>query len=128
MVDTNVLISTILFPEGQAAKCLYKCITKYELVIPSYVIDELKRVVRKKFPDKMQAIDKFFETLSYELAYTPEKIQADLFKIRDPKDYPILYTALIENVDLLISGDKDFKATNVTHPEILSPTEFLQKF
>ena len=128
MVDTNVLFSSIFFPDGQAAKALYKCITKYELVIPSYVIDELKKVVNKKFPNKIHAIDMFFQKLSYELVYTPEQIPANLFKIRDPKDYPILYTAIIENVDLLVSGDKDFKDTDILHPEILSPAEFIDKY
>ncbi len=128
MVDTNVLFSAILFPNGQAAKTLNKCLTQYELVIPSYVIDELKRAVNRKFPDKIHSIDLFFEKLSFEFVYTPEKIRQGLFRIRDPKDYPILYTAIVENVDVLISGDEDFKDTDVDHPEILSPTEFIQKY
>lgn len=128
MVDTNVLFSAILFPNGQAAKVLNKCLTEYELVIPSYVIEELKRVVNKKFPDRLNCIDLFFEKLSFELVYTPEKIKQGLFRIRDPKDYPILYTAIIENVDVLVTGDEDFKDTDVNHPEILSPTEFMNKY
>ena len=31
-----------------------------------------------------------------------------LFEIRDENDYLILYTAIIENIDVLITGDKDF--------------------
>lgn len=128
MVDTNVLFSAILFPNGQAAKIMSKCLTENKLVISSYVIDELKRVVKRKFPNKILTIDLFLEKLSFDLVYTPETIQEGLFHIRDPKDYPILYTAIIENVDILITGDEDFKDTDVTHPEILSPTEFIQKY
>lgn len=67
MVDTNVLFSAILFPNGQAAKILYKCLTAHEIVIPSYVIGELKRVIQKKYPSKLYAIDLFLK--SYPLTW-----------------------------------------------------------
>ena len=128
MVDTNILCSAIIFPKGQAANAFTHCLLNHELVISTYVINELKQVIKKKKPEKLSAIDDFFEKLSFELAYTSDNIETELFSIRDPKDYPVLYTAIIENVDILISGDKDFKDTDVTHPEILTPQEFLEKY
>ena len=128
MVDTNILFSAIIFPKGQAANAFTHCLLNHELVISTYVINELKQVIKKKKPEKLSAIDDFFEKLSFELAYTSDNIKTELFSIRDPKDYPVLYTAIIENVDILISGDKDFKDTDVTHPEILTPQEFLEKY
>lgn len=128
MVDTNILFSAIIFPKGQAAKAFTHCLLNHELVISTYVINELKQVIKKKKPEKLSAIDDFFEKLSFELAYTSDNIETELFSIRDPKDYPVLYTAIIENVDILISGDKDFKDTDVTDPEILTPQEFLEKY
>jgi predicted nucleic acid-binding protein len=62
------------------------------------------------------------------LVYTPENIKEGLFEIRDKKDYPILYTAIVENVDVILTGDADFKATDISHPEIVTPTEFLERF
>ena len=35
---------------------------------------------------------------------------------------------LIENVDILISGDKDFEDIVIDKPEILKPAEFLSKY
>ena len=128
MVDTNVLFSAIFFPNGKAARALWHCLSTHELVIPSYVISELKDVVRRKSPDKLGAIEVFLEKLSFDLVYTPEQIKEGEFYIRDPKDYPILYTAIIENVDLVMSGDEDFKDTDVTHPEIVTPAEFLDRY
>ena len=128
MVDTNILFSAIIFPKGQAANAFTHCLLNHELVISTYVINELKQVIKKKKPEKLSAIDDFFEKLSFELEYTSDNIETELFSIRDPKDYPVLYTAIIENVDILISGDKDFKDTDVTHPEILTPQEFLEKY
>ena len=128
MVDTNILFSAIIFPKGQAANAFTHCLLNHELVISTYVINELKQVIMRKKPELIPHIDAFLEKLSFELAYTPDNIEAGLFSIRDPKDYPVLYTAIIENVDVLISGDKDFKDTDVTHPEILTPQEFLEKY
>jgi putative PIN family toxin of toxin-antitoxin system len=128
MVDTNVLFSAILFPDGTTSKALQKCISEHEIVIASYVIDELKRIVAKKVPSKIEAIDLFFNKLSFELVYTPENIKEGLFEIRDKKDYPILYTAIVENVDVILTGDADFKSTDISHPEIVTPSEFLEKF
>jgi len=51
-----------------------------------------------------------------------------LFYIRDYKDYPVLFTAIIGNVDILITGDKDFSSVNVCNPLIMTPTEFIESF
>lgn len=54
----------------------------------------------------------------------PEK----LFEIRDDNDYIILHTAIIEDIDILITGDKDFAAVDIERPEILTPSEYLAKY
>lgn len=40
------------------------------------------------------------------------------------KDYPVLYTAIREDLDVQFSGDKDFSDVNVERPEILTPAQF----
>lgn len=35
-----------------------------------------------------------------ELVYTPHHMSGGLFEIRDRNDYPVLYTAIIENADI----------------------------
>ena len=44
------------------------------------------------------------------------------------KDYPVLYTAIHEDVDILISGDKDFAEIYLERPEILTPAQFMEKY
>ena len=67
-------------------------------------------------------------TMSYELVYTPQIMDQSLFEIRDPKDYPVLYTAILEDVDVLISGDIDFSEIRVERPEIYTPAEFMRQY
>ena len=128
MLDTNVLISVLLFP-GTRMDSMMECIsTKHQFVLSSYVVDELKSVVKRKFPKRELAINKLLMMMSFEYVYTPNEIERGLFAIRDIKDYPVLYTAMIEDIDILITGDKDFSDIDIEKPEILSPTEFMEKY
>lgn len=128
MLDTNVLILALLFL-GSKMDAMMNCIfTQHQLVLSSYVVDELKRVVRKKFPNKEPAINKLLMMMSFEYVYTPNDMESGLFDIRDGKDYPVLYTAIIEDVDILVTGDKDFSDIDVERPEIMTPAEFMERF
>ena len=98
------------------------------LVLSSFVVDELKRVVARKFENKSRELDEFLTVLPYELVYTPEIMDESLFEIRDKMDYPVLYTAIIEDVDILVTGDKDFSDVEVERPDILTPKEFLEQY
>ena len=48
--------------------------------------------------------------------------------MRDEKDAPILATAIMEGVDIFLTGDKDFLVMEVDMPEIMTMAEFLQMF
>lgn len=128
MLDTNVLISALLFP-GTKMDAMMNCIfTQHQLVLPSYVVDELKSVVQRKFPGKELAVSRLLMVMSFEYVYTPNVIESGLFDIRDGKDYPVLYTAIVEAVDVLITGDKDFAEIDIEKPEIMTPAEFMARF
>lgn len=128
MIDTNILISSLLFPSQQMNTLIYKITTEHQLILSSYVVDELLNVVRRKFENKLEAVDVLLSQLPYELVYTPAQPKPGLFKIRDEKDYPVLYSAITEDVDVFITGDKDFDDLDLEKPEIISPTEFLKKY
>jgi len=76
----------------------------------------------------MGTLDKLLLKMSYDLVYTPEEMDKTLFNIRDSKDYPVLYTAIIEDVDVLVTGDKDFVDIKIDRPEILTPAAFISKY
>ena len=128
MLDTNVLISLLLFPNQRMNAMMEHIFKEHELVLSSFVVDELKDVVRRKFPAKVKVVDKLLLKMSYELVYTPEEIDETLFDINDPNDYAVLYTAIIKDVDVLITGDKDFAKIEIEKPEILTPAEFRSKY
>ena len=125
MLDTNILISVLLFPSERMNRMMDYIFKNHELVLSSYVVEELKDVVNRKFPKKARVVDALLAKMSYEYVYTPETIDGSLFSIRDMKDYPVLYTAILEDVDIFITGDRDFEDVDVERPEIMTPGEFM---
>ena len=128
MLDTNVLISLIFFPNQRFLRMAMAITQEHTLVLSSFVVDELKAVADRKFPKQKEAIDRFLSAFGYELVYTPNKMQGGLASIRDKNDYPVLYSAITENVDILITGDKDFIEVAIEKPEILTPSAFIEKY
>lgn len=101
---------------------------EHQLVLSSYIVEELKDVVSRKFPDKVGVVDTLLAKMNYEYVYTPDILDETLFEIRDVKDYPVLYTAVLEDVDILVTGDNDFSDVDVDKPEILTPAEFVERY
>lgn len=126
MLDTNVFISMIFFPSDQTRKLAQKLTDNHQIVVCDYVIEELQLVTNRKFPQKRKYLDRFFLELPFELVYTPKVLDLNEFpEMRDKKDSPILATAIMEDIDVFITGDKDFLVLDVDIPKILTITEFL---
>ena len=131
MLDTNILISAALFPNGQAAKAFSKALTPpFEPVICEYIIDEVHRKFRQKFPARTTELEAFlFNALScISLVPVPEAETEAENHIRDIKDRPILRAAVAGDIDLLLTGDKDFLESDIHSPKMVSVAEFLEKY
>jgi predicted nucleic acid-binding protein len=103
-------------------------VLNHELVISTYVIDELRDIVDRKFPKMLGELDEFLTTLSFTPAYTPQHSQPGLFEIRDECDYPVLYTAILESIDVIITGDKDFDDVEIEKPAIMNVAKFTEEY
>lgn len=129
MIDTNILISSILFPNSVPAKALEAASLNHTVVLSSYGIDEIHLVFQRKFKDKCLFLEKFLSKFSFELVYTPLSIEKEKFpEIRDEKDLPILVSAILGDVDIMVTGDKDFFTLDIEKPEIISAKDFIDKY
>ena len=129
LIDTNVLVSAALNPGGMPFQAFVKAVSyPNHGMICEQNVDELKRVFNKKFPNKMQALDRFLSValLTLELVTVPDETQEMESKIRDMADRPILRAAIAANADVLLTGDRDFLESGIQHPAIVTPAEFLQ--
>lgn len=128
MLDTNIIISAALFPNGRAAQAFFKALqSPYQPLVCDYVVDELHRKFRDKFPNRLTELEAFlYNALSFiRLVPTPAEAVSVEQRIRDPKDRPILRAALDAHADLFLTGDKDFLESSVSDPRIISVPDFL---
>ena len=129
MLDTNILVSAAVLSSRYILPLLDELAERHTIVLSTYVVDELKRVTKEKFPGKSKVVERFLRELPFELTYTPERIAPSEHPgIRDAKDLPILVTAINEDVDVLVSGDNDFAPLDLERPEVLTPRAFIEKY
>ena len=128
MLDTNILVSAFVFKIKKMKELIYKLSTEHEIVICSYTIEELKELIDTKFKVTQKDLDEFLKDFPFILVYSPTTVENKLFEVRDKDDYIILHAAIIEDVDVFITGDKDFIDIDIDKPEIMNTTEFLEKY
>lgn len=127
LIDSNIILSAALFPEGKVARVLSYILETHTVIIASYSIKEGTTVFKKKFPDKTKCLKKFLEKIEYERFGTPRKVDAnDYPAIRDASDVPILASALLSDADIFLTGDKDFCEVNVRKPLIFTPNQYFE--
>lgn len=129
MLDTNIFVSMIFFPSMQTRELAKRLTDSHQIIVCDYVVEELRIVTDRKFSGKRNDIDRFFFELPFELVYTPKMVDLDdLPEIRDPKDSPILAAAVMEDVDVFVTGDKDFLVLDIDMPEIVTMADFLKRY
>ncbi len=77
MVDTNVLISLLVFSSKKMNQMMERIFTEHQLVLSSYIVEELKDVIRRKFPNKARIVDTLLAKMNYEYVYTPKAGDSD---------------------------------------------------
>jgi len=126
-VDTNVIISAMLFPSGKVARVFSHLLEKHTVVISSYTKEECNEVFERKFPEKLKQLENFFNGINFEEFATPNKIDVNKYpKIRDVKDLPVLASAILSDSDILLTGDKDFENLKIDKPLIFSPARYFE--
>ena len=74
MLDTNILISIAIFNSDILKKMLISICDKHTLILSTQIIKELKKVVKRKFPNKINNMNQFLYQLPYELVHISNAI------------------------------------------------------
>lgn len=100
----------------------------YHGVICDQNIDELRKVFNRKFPSKINILDRFLAIALtvLQIIETPVDEISEEHVIRDVKDRPILRAAINSGVDILLTGDKDFLEAKIKKPKIMNAADFLK--
>ena len=124
LVDTNVVISALLFPTSTPAQALMLVLDEHRLVLTDWILAELREVVGRKRPDLLPALEAFLAGIDFELAEPGHSVVA----ISDPDDQPILDAAVAAAVDVVVTGDKHFLSLGLEQPRILTARGFVDDY
>ena len=123
LIDTNILFSALIRPKSVPAAALLHAVLEHNIILCDRNISELKDILQRKAPQLLPDAEVLLAELSYELIPAVD-YAAKL--ILDAKDQPILNAAIVFDVDMILTGDKDFLSLNIERPKCVTPAEFLK--
>jgi putative PIN family toxin of toxin-antitoxin system len=123
-LDTNVLASA-LTTRGLCADVLQRVIEDYELVTGEIVIEELLKVLSRKFDarmDKLRQTDRFLRRFHVE---PKPRLLPDL-DLSERNDLIVIGSAINAKAEILITGDHEMLALKKKPKDlrIINPREF----
>jgi putative PIN family toxin of toxin-antitoxin system len=123
VLDTNVITAS-LATRGLCHSVLELCLDRFEIIISSYLIDEVKINLAKKLKLSDRLIKEIIDFLSENATLIDvEEIPKDICK--DPEDARLLALAQKSGASYLITGDKDILLIKkFASSKILSPRQF----
>ena len=114
-VDTNVVLSGLLF-RGNEAKVLNLALKgRVRLVLAEAVVIEAREVLANKFPEKQDEFEDFLNEVDCELVPYPDEAELENVSgvVRDPDDVPVLASILRSKPHVALTGDKDLLTEQV---------------
>jgi putative PIN family toxin of toxin-antitoxin system len=127
VLDTNVVVSALITPFGNAARILDMVISgNIKMLYDDRILTEYREVLlRKKFGFAEKDVDTLLEYIEKEGLGITSTISNE--PLLDKADIPFLEVAVSGKADALITGNKrHFKVKSLKGLKILSPDEFLK--
>jgi putative PIN family toxin of toxin-antitoxin system len=128
VIDTNVLISAALSPNGTPAKIVKHFITKGRIIFSDETFEEFStRIWRPKFDPYISREKRKSLLMDFSNIADWFKISGDLKACRDPDDDKFLELAIKANAGILVSGDRDLTDLgSIEGISIITPAECLK--
>ena len=126
-IDTNILISAIVFDGNELNVIIESAKRGDEIFISEHIIEEAARVFLKKFPDYIETFENFIKISEIEIIeknHYMDSIQ-QIDSVRDKYDAHVIACAERLNCDFIISGDKDLLTYSKSKTLIITSKEYL---
>ncbi len=136
LIDTNILVSGLVFLEGNEHRILKlaedKAIT---LVLPDFVLKEARAVLGRRFPGHEIFLDVFLlraEHIVVPWSRIEQHIAIHRGEVRDAKDVAVLTSTILAKPHFAVTGDKTLREDmkrchDARTTTICSSNEFLMK-
>jgi uncharacterized protein len=131
VLDTNVLLSGLMFPEGAPGRIVAAWIeARFEVAFSLDQLGEIGRALEyPKIRRRLGWDDEQIELFIKQLYIRAEVVELGTISVevpRDPGDAPILATLAAAKADILVTGDGDLLALRGKYP-IETPAEFVRR-
>jgi uncharacterized protein len=127
VLDSSVLVAASISRAGVCAELLEDVLTHHELVVSTFIADELSRKLREKFnfpESEVRQLRRFLAKVARSVA--PLELPNDV--CRDPTDVPVLGTAVAGGAAVLVTVDKDLLTIGEFQGiAIIKPGEFWRR-
>ncbi len=112
LLDTNILVSATINPQGRAGRAWEFAISRrFRSITSPYILREFARILRTKFSVSDDEIRELVRTLAD--ASVIVQPTTTLQVVRDPKDNPIIECAVDGNANIIVSYDNDLLSLKV---------------
>ena len=127
LVDTNVLLSSII-DNSQCYELLLQVRSKHDIYYTAFILAEFRYVLLNKFKLNISEISDILKVI--EEHYTKGESAKEIIRVsRDKNDDHVLADALKNNIEVIITGDKDLLILKSYHGiKILSPADFTKYY
>ena len=128
VIDTNVIISAILFQNSNPAKAIKFAKQLGEILLSETIFREIQNTLSRPKFDRYLSLDSRRQVLS-QLLLNSELIEITetITICRDPKDNKFLELAVNGNANFIITGDQDLLVLNPFRGiQIITVNEFLK--
>lgn len=131
VLDTNVLLSGLLAPDGTPGRILHAWLeARFDVAMSIEQLAEIGRVLGySKIQRKLQWDEQRIEQFIWQLYIRTDVVNLHALSVqvpRDPKDMPILATLIVSDADILVTGDRDLLDMRGKYP-IQTPAEFARR-
>lgn len=128
VLDTNVVVSGMLFPGAAPGRVLVKA-QMYNVLASEATLLELVEVMsRSRFDRYVDAAIRKQLVAAYVSACETVEVTSSIHACRDPRDDKFLEVAVDGDADLIVTGDQDLLALNPFRGiAILTPSAYLEQ-
>lgn len=132
ILDTNVLLSGLMLPEGTPGKIVNAWRKRnFYLVVSESILEEVARVlaypkIRKRLNWDDEHISRYIALMRFE-AEVVDIVGVEANVPADPNDNHLLATLIASKAGWLITGDSDFDELTGQCP-VIAPGEFVRRF
>lgn len=117
VLDTNIVVSALI-SSGVSRDFVFRLLyERKEIVLSDYILSEVEEVLaRHKFREEI-VLDELWQRIKKETFFVrvPLISQIHAGALRDPKDHPILQTAINGDAWGIVTGDKDLLVLKIWH-------------